>query len=150
MNKKELVKFLIKNFTNANGNLDLSQLDFSDFDGNISISRMKVKGDLHQDWQKVEGDLYQDCQEVEGNLYQNSQEVEGNLYQDCQEVEGDLHQSWQEVNGDLYQRDQEVKGDLISDLVNVQEFIKEYTFDELNEFIKELQIANNVRGSEND
>ena len=30
-------------------------------------------------------------------------------------------------------------------LVNVQEFIKEYTFDELNEFIKELQIANNVR-----
>ena len=106
MNKKELVKFLIKNFTNANGNLDLSQLDFSDFDGNISISRMKVKGNL-----------YQDLQKVKGNLYQREQKVEGNL---------------------------------ISDLVNVQEFIKEYTFDELNEFIKELQIANNVRGSEND
>ena len=128
MNKKELVKFLIKNFTNANGNLNLSKLDFSDFDGNISISRMKVKGNLYQDCQKVEGDLYQDCQEVKGNLFQG-----------CQEVKGDL-----------WQNSQEVKGDLISDLVNVQEFIKEYTFDELNEFIKELQIANNVRGSEND
>ena len=57
---------------------------------------------------------------------------------------------WIKIRHDLMQDCQEVNEDLISDLVNVQEFIKEYTFDELNEFIKELQIANNVRGSEND
>ena len=128
MNRKELVKFLIENFTDVDGDLDLRNLDFSDFEGNVLISGMEVKGDLKQSRQIVRGILYQERQQVQGDLMQ-----------DCQEV-----------NGDLWQSDQEVNGDLISDLVNVQEFIKEYTFDELNEFIKELQIANNVRGSEND
>ena len=139
MNRKELVKFLIENFTDVDGDLDLRNLDFSDFEGNVLISGMEVKGDLKQSRQIVRGILYQERQQVQGDLMQ-----------DCQEVNGDLWQSDQEVQGDLYQSDQEVNGDLISDLVNVQEFIKEYTFDELNEFIKELQIANNVRGSEND
>ena len=89
---KELKEWLLNNRVNKNGDLDLSELDFSDFNGYVDISEMKVKGDLHQGNQKVKGNLIQSYQEVEGNLYQSYQKVQGNLHQAVQEVEGDLFQ----------------------------------------------------------
>ena len=71
MNKKQLIKeWLLKNCVNAKGHLDLAYLDFSDFDGDVYISSMKVKKSLHQEYQKVGEDLYQNFQEVGGKLYQ--------------------------------------------------------------------------------
>ena len=87
---QELKEFLLNNFTDEFGDLDISGLDFSDFDGVVNISNMKVKSDLIQDFQEVEGNLYQHYQVVEGFLYQDGQEVKGNLIQNNQEVEGDL------------------------------------------------------------
>ena len=79
---KEVRDWLIANRTDVSGDLNLSGLDFSDFDGMVSISNMKVKTTLFQSHQEVKGNLFQDYQEVKGNLYQDNQEVKGTIYQD--------------------------------------------------------------------
>ena len=91
-NKEEIRDWLLNNCINENGSLNLSGLDFSDFEVDIDISNMKVKGNLHQRDQKVKGDLIQNSQEVKGDLIQNSQEVKGDLNQCYQEVEGDKYE----------------------------------------------------------
>ena len=85
--KEEIRNWLLENAVDYNGDLDLTCLDFGDFDGDILMSEMKVKKDLYQDWQEVEGDLYQFHQNVKGDLYQDYQTVEGVLRQDNQSVE---------------------------------------------------------------
>ena len=66
---EEVKKWLIENRTNEIGDLDLSCLDFSDFDGNVDISELKVKKSLKQSWQKVGGDLHQIYQEADGRIF---------------------------------------------------------------------------------
>ena len=113
MNKltnEELVKLLVANFTDEDGNLKLFALDFRghglkrihfehwqidcDF-----LSRMHhIKGEVQQDGHRVGGDLYQQNQDVSGdivqdrnyakNLYQGSNEVRKNLYFKKDKVEG--------------------------------------------------------------
>ena len=107
---KEVKKWLIANCLDELGNLNLIGLDFSDFNGDIDISGMRVKGGLYQCSQKVEGDLYQDSQEVKGDLRQSFQEVKGMLNQSWQKDEGNLHQYCQEVKGILHQGCQKVEG----------------------------------------
>lgn len=75
--KEELKKYLLENYKDKNGDLNLSNLDFSDFDGDIYIYNLKVKKNLIQSHQNVEGSLYQDCQTVKGNLDQSKQSVTG-------------------------------------------------------------------------
>lgn len=96
---EEVRDWLLKNRIDSNGNLNLNELDFSNFNGHVLIGFMKVKKDL-----------FQDCQEVRGNVYQCSIEVGEDLFQGNQIVNGDLYQNEQEVNGDLYQGFQQVKG----------------------------------------
>lgn len=94
LSKEEIKQWLLENCVNERGNIDLSGLDFSDFDGNVDISCMKVKLSLSQ----------------------NCQEVGENLYQDHQTVGKSLFQGWQEAGGDLWQRHQaEVKGRIYQD-----------------------------------
>lgn len=89
MKSKEYIKkWLLKNAVNKNGHLDLSYLDFSDFDGDIFINHMKVKGTLWQNFQEVEGDICQDFQTTCRNLYQDCNNVKGNLSQIMQKVDG--------------------------------------------------------------
>lgn len=90
MNK--LRDYLLENYVDKDGDLIMIGLDFGDFDGNVYIGSMKVKGNLIQNYQTVEGDLFQDDQKVRGDLFQHSQEVEGDLWQDEQKVEGNLVQ----------------------------------------------------------
>lgn len=73
LSKEETKKWLLDNCVNEIGDLDLSCLDFSDFDGDIDISGMKVKCNLCQDSQTVGGGLRQDSQKVEGSLHQGNQ-----------------------------------------------------------------------------
>lgn len=68
--KKKIKKWLLNNCIDKNGDLDLTGLDFSDFEGNIDISGMKVKKYLTQKGHVVERDLFQGDQEVKGTLYQ--------------------------------------------------------------------------------
>lgn len=41
--KQEIRDWLLENAVGFSGNLDLSDLDLSDFDGNVYINYMKVK-----------------------------------------------------------------------------------------------------------
>ena len=85
--KEEIKKWLLKNCVNHNGDLDLGELDFSDFEGTIYTYYMKVKNNLWQDYQTVGGDLFQDGQTVDGDLLQDGQKVQGNLF--SQKLEND-------------------------------------------------------------
>lgn len=96
IDSEELVKFLIENRTDDYGDLDLMDLDFSNFEGNIYISGMMVKKNLHQDNQCVKGNLYQDNQQVEGNLVQYCQKVKGQFLNHKLEY----NEKW--VDGDGY------------------------------------------------
>lgn len=87
LSKAEIKKWLLENCVNTKGDLILTGLDFSDFDGNVYISGMKVKKNLCQDCQTVGQDLWQDRQKVGQDLCQNLQEVKGQVYQDEKEKE---------------------------------------------------------------
>ena len=98
---EEIKKYLLENRVDDDGDLDLEDLDFSDFEGNVTISGMKVRRDLYQCWQTVQGNLNQDSQEVKGDLYQSRQMVQGNLSQSLQTVLGDLSNIYNEYGGEL-------------------------------------------------
>ncbi len=55
MTIQELNKLIIDNFSDEDGNVDISELEF---DHNVCISSLKVKGDLYQGYHNVEGDLH--------------------------------------------------------------------------------------------
>ena len=88
---EEFKKFILKNFRNEDGDIEICNVDLSDFDGDVFISNWTVKNDLHQGSQKVGGDLRQ-----------GSQKVGGDLDQCCQTVGGDLWQHNQEFGDTLY------------------------------------------------
>lgn len=122
--KKEIKKWLLENCVDPLGDLCLSHLDFSDFNGDIYINNMKVKKRLIQNSQEVGDDLFQNRQKVKGDLCQSDNKVNGNLHQDnqivteylsqsSQKVGEHLYQHNQKVEGNLYQNWQEVKGDII-------------------------------------
>ena len=46
--KEQIKKWLLENCVSESGKLDLSGLDFSDFDETVDISKMKVKKNLLQ------------------------------------------------------------------------------------------------------
>lgn len=78
---QEIKEWLLENAVDDEGDLVLTDLDFSDFEGDVLITKMKVKGNLYQFCQEVGGNLYQQYQRVKGDLYQGSQKVEGKLIQ---------------------------------------------------------------------
>lgn len=113
--KEELKNYLLENYVDENGDLILSNLDFNDFEGDVYINNMKVKGRLFQNGQKVQGDLYQHEHEVRGHLQQYQHVVQGNLYQSGHEAHGSLYQSGHEVQRNLYQSNSEAQGSLCNE-----------------------------------
>lgn len=81
--KEEIKKWLLENCVDKDGDLNLIGLDFSDFNGNIYIGAMKVKGDLVQCHQTVKGDLHQTYQVVGGTLFQDKEKVNLENLLDC-------------------------------------------------------------------
>lgn len=88
LSREEIKKWLLKNCVNEYGNLDLSGLNFSDFDGDIYTFGMTVKKNLDQGFQEVGGDLNQSGQKVKGNLDQSFQYVDGILLQGANKAKG--------------------------------------------------------------
>ena len=78
--KEEIRDWILDNCVDKCGNIDLSYLDFSDFDGDIYISDMKVKRDLYQNYQKVVGSIHQENHYVRDDLFQGSQAVGKELH----------------------------------------------------------------------
>src|SRR5574344_3081118 len=89
--KEEIKQWLLANCINQYGDLDLSRLDFSDFDGSINFSHMKVKSHIFLGSSNVKGNIFQSNQHAQGSIYQECQTTEHNLYQGCQHVEGTLY-----------------------------------------------------------
>ena len=131
--KQEIKRWLLENCVNDKGDLDLGELDFSDFEGNVRIYYMKVKNNLYQYCQAVGGDLFQDYQKVGGGLWQRKQKVQGDLYQDGQVVSGDLYQECQSVEGDLlsHELENDEEWEEESFYVLRAKALKEITLDEL-------------------
>jgi len=92
---KEIQEWLLENCVDGGGDLNLNDLDFSNFEGNVWIGNMKVKKDLWQHEQEVGGDLRQYSQTVNGTVSQYWQEVGGDLLQYGQKVKGFLNQGCQ-------------------------------------------------------
>ena len=93
LSKKEIRKWLLKNCIDGIGDLNLSGLDFSGFNGDVKISHMKVKRDLVSEYQNVGGSLFQGHQKVGGHLFQGGQIVGGHLKQNYQKVKGNIYQN---------------------------------------------------------
>ena len=66
---EEIRDWLLENAVDDLGDLYLSELDLSNFNGNVYIDCMKVKKSLFQSCQEVGEDLYQENQEVGGDFY---------------------------------------------------------------------------------
>lgn len=77
----EIRDWLLENAVDEDGNLVLSDLDFSDFEGNVYIDDMKVKYYLSQSRHEVEGNLSQSYQKVKGNFHNVNNEYGGELYE---------------------------------------------------------------------
>ena len=99
---QEIRDWLLENAVDVSGDLYLSDLDLSDFDGNVYISNMKVKKSLFQNYQEVGDTLYQEFQKVDKDLFQHNQQVEGELLQNNQKVKENLFQSNQTVGKNFY------------------------------------------------
>lgn len=102
LSKEEIKQWILENCVDCNGNVNLSGLDFSNFDGNIYLNDMKVKNDLMMSCVTVGGDVYQCYYTVGESLWQSNHKVNGNI-----------NQEWQFVGGNLLQNNQKVKGEII-------------------------------------
>lgn len=76
----EIRDWLLENAVDNEGDLVLSDLDLSNFNGNVYIDYMKVKKSLFQDCQDVGENLHQDFQKVGKSLYQAFQNVGEEFY----------------------------------------------------------------------
>ena len=74
--------YLLENFVDDCGDLDLEGLDFSDFNGDVIISGMRVKGSLFKNVCEVGGDLYQGNIIVKGDYVCRGVKVGGSIYAD--------------------------------------------------------------------
>lgn len=98
---EELRNYLLENYVDKYGDLALSGLDFSEFEGDVCIDNMKVKGHLYQHGHRVQGQLYQHGHEVGGHLFQKGHEVQGNLDQSYQKARGNLYNLHSQYGGEL-------------------------------------------------
>ena len=134
----EVRDWLLENRVDGWGVLDLSGLDFSDFDGNVLIDSMKVKKSLIQSYQNVGGNLRQSNSKVlNGNLYQGTHKVGGDLYQRNHKVEGDLFQGESKIFGNYWSWGNEVAGRIEEE--GSKKLLKKITLKELEELGYELE-----------
>lgn len=85
---EELRDYLLDNYIDEEGDLDLMGLDFSGFYGDIYLTGMKVNGDLYQGFLKIGGDLIANMCEVEESLLLNGSKIKGDFYCEGNEVGG--------------------------------------------------------------
>ena len=78
--KEEIRDWLLENAVDDYGDLYLPNLDFSNFDGDVVISGMKVKSNVIISRMKVQGDLYQSDYKVEGDYTCEDVKVGGEIF----------------------------------------------------------------------
>ena len=151
MTIQELNQLIIDNFTDDNGDVDISGMEFN---CNADMSSMKVKGDLFQNNHKVDSYLFQNGHEVRRDLSQSSHKVRGDLYQYGHEVEGDLYQSNHEVKGDkedINEITEQVKKYVQEKLynLNIADILHKVDYYENHIELLAEELISNLRESEN-
>lgn len=118
--------WLLENRIDKDGHLDLRGLDFSEFEGDVYISEMIVKGNLCQNDQYVYGNIYQSYSEAEGILEQRY----------CSGSEG-VDQRGTRTLKDLLTGNSYVRGNLLYEEDNIDGVVaKIENKDKINEKIK--------------
>ena len=72
--KKDIVKWLLKNCVDANGNININNLDFGEFRGSILQGKYTCKGDIFQGGHKNRGLVYQSEHANKGCIHQSHHE----------------------------------------------------------------------------
>lgn len=75
--KEEIRDWLLNNCLDEEGNLILSNLDFSNFEGDVYMNGLKVKHSLHLNFQEIGGDVGQVGCTIAGRLYQKGNRING-------------------------------------------------------------------------
>jgi hypothetical protein len=101
MEKQELVALLKKEFTTESGNIDISGLDFGNFDGCVILSGIKLKGDISQSHHSNEGHIYQSHHSNKGSINQSYHANQCAISQDCHSNRGNIHQSYHSNKGEV-------------------------------------------------
>ena len=79
MTKQDLVKLLKREFTNEDGNIDISGLDFGEFEGFINLNKIKSRGNVYQGYHSNKGNVYQYGHSNEGYISQEGHSNKGRL-----------------------------------------------------------------------
>ena len=101
MTKQDLVKLLKREFTNEDGNIDISELDFGKFEGFIHLGRIKSRGNVFQGHH---------CNE--GNVFQGHHSNRGDVLQSYHSNKGYVLQCYHSNKGDVYQDDHSNEGEV--------------------------------------
>jgi hypothetical protein len=99
MTKQDLVKLLKREFTNEDGNIDISELDFGKFEGIINLGRIKSRGDIYQGHHSNKGNIYQGHHSNKGGVLQGFHSNKGNVLQSYHSNKGDVYQSYHSNKG---------------------------------------------------
>lgn len=70
MTKKELVQIIIENFSDEDGNINLSGLDFSEHKGDVILNGLKSSGSIFEIHQSAEKNIVQYCQTARKQIIQ--------------------------------------------------------------------------------
>ena len=78
--KQKLVDYLLMNYIDKNGNLNLEGLNFGDFGGDICINNMIAKGNIHQNDHRCGGNIYQSNHISDKSIFQKNQSYRQKLH----------------------------------------------------------------------
>lgn len=123
--KKRLVEYLLEHHVDEDGDVDISGLDFGEFEGDVDISGIKSKGDIFQGLHKNNGHIEQSGHENDGNVWQYGHRNEGNIWQGGQRNEGNIWQSGHKNLG-IIQKDYENNGKIFEGKIKNSQKNKHY------------------------
>jgi len=110
MTKEELVKYLVANFTDKEGNLKLLGLDFRGLGlKRIQFEAWKMDCDYLSRHHYVKGNVKQDSLDIEGDLFQGFQAVSKDIVQDRNYAEN-IYQGKNDIRKNSYYQKDKISG----------------------------------------
>ena len=102
MKKQKLVKLLKQKFTNSEGDIDISNLDFGDFKGVLILNGIKSEGSIQQSNHSNKGDVYQYEHSNKGDVWQDNHSNKGSVWQYEHSNKGDVYQAEHYNKGNVH------------------------------------------------
>lgn len=112
--KEETVKWLLENRIDEDGNINISNLDFGEFKGNLLMDGMRLKRNIDQSQHENEGYIYQYGHKNKGHILQGGHENRDDVLQSAHANKGDISQSRHGNKGNILQYEQKNEGRVIN------------------------------------